>query len=42
MTCSPSNCRSCAQRRVYRLPDDGDAKLRAVCPACNTVHYETR
>ncbi len=25
---------------VLRLPDDGDTKERAVCPACNTVHYE--
>ena len=25
---------------VYRLPDDGDTRQRAVCPACNTVHYE--
>ena len=25
---------------MYRLPDDGDTKLRAVCPACHTVHYE--
>ena len=25
---------------VRRLPDDGDTKLRAVCPACHTVHYE--
>jgi ADP-ribose pyrophosphatase YjhB (NUDIX family) len=25
---------------VYRLPDDGDTKARAVCPACNTIHYE--
>jgi ADP-ribose pyrophosphatase YjhB (NUDIX family) len=24
----------------YRLPDDGDTKERAVCPACHTVHYE--
>ena len=23
-----------------RLPDDGDTKLRAVCQACHTVHYE--
>lgn len=22
------------------MPDDGDTKLRAVCPTCNTVHYE--
>ena len=25
---------------VYRLPDDGDTKQRAVCPSCVTVHYE--
>ena len=25
---------------VYRLPDDGDTKQRAVCPACHTIHYE--
>lgn len=25
---------------AYRLPDDGDTKERAVCPACATVHYE--
>jgi ADP-ribose pyrophosphatase YjhB (NUDIX family) len=22
-----------------RIPDDGDTKLRAVCPACHTIHY---
>jgi ADP-ribose pyrophosphatase YjhB (NUDIX family) len=25
---------------VYRIPDDGDTKPRAVCPACHTIHYE--
>jgi ADP-ribose pyrophosphatase YjhB (NUDIX family) len=25
---------------VYRLPDDGDTHQRAVCPACDTIHYE--
>ena len=25
---------------IYRLPDDGDVKERAVCPNCGTVHYE--
>ena len=25
---------------TYRLPDDGDTKQRAICTACNTVHYE--
>ena len=34
------HCRNCGTAVVYRLPDDGDTKLRAVCPACNTVHYE--
>ncbi len=34
------HCRNCGTAVVYRQPDDGDTKLRAVCPACNTVHYE--
>ena len=34
------HCRECGTAVVYRLPDDGDTKPRAVCPACNTVHYE--
>lgn len=34
------HCRECGTAVVYRLPDDGDTKQRAVCPACNTVHYE--
>jgi len=25
---------------VYRLPDDGDTRQRAVCPQCQTIHYE--
>lgn len=25
---------------VYRLPDDGDTRERAVCPSCNTIHYQ--
>ena len=25
---------------VYRVPDDGDTKHRAVCPASVTIHYE--
>lgn len=33
-------CKNCGTAVVYRLPDDGDTKNRAVCPACNTVHYE--
>ena len=34
------HCRVCGSAVVYRLPDDGDTKVRAVCPGCNTVHYE--
>lgn len=34
------HCKECGTAVVYRLPDDGDTKERAVCPACNTVHYE--
>ena len=34
------HCRVCGTAVVYRLPDDGDTKERAVCPGCNTVHYE--
>lgn len=34
------HCKNCGAAVVYRLPDDGDTKERAVCPACNTVHYE--
>ena len=33
-------CKQCGAKAVYRLPDDGDTKPRAVCTACNTVHYE--
>jgi len=34
------NCKQCGAAVVYRLPDDGDTKERAVCTVCNTVHYE--
>jgi ADP-ribose pyrophosphatase YjhB (NUDIX family) len=34
------HCRNCGTAVVYRLPDDGDTKLRAVCPGCGQVHYE--
>ena len=33
-------CRVCGTAVVYRLPDDGDTRERAVCPACHTVHYD--
>lgn len=34
------HCKACGAVVVYRLPDDGDTKERAICTACNTVHYE--
>ncbi len=33
-------CKDCAAPVHYRLPDDGDTKLRAVCTQCHAVHYE--
>lgn len=34
------HCRNCGAPVVYRLPDDGDTKERAICTACQTIHYE--
>lgn len=34
------HCKNCGTAVVYRVPDDGDTKLRAVCPSCQTIHYE--
>lgn len=34
------HCRQCGSRVIYRLPDDGDTKERAICPDCATIHYE--
>ena len=34
------HCRNCGVAVVYRIPDDGDTKERAVCPSCTTIHYE--
>lgn len=34
------HCRECGSALVYRLPDDGDTRERAICTACHTVHYE--
>lgn len=33
-------CRNCGTAVTYRVPDDGDTRERAVCPACHTIHYE--
>jgi ADP-ribose pyrophosphatase YjhB (NUDIX family) len=34
------HCKQCGTAVVYRVPDDGDTKERAVCPNCSTIHYE--
>ncbi len=34
------HCRDCGSAVSYRLPDDGDTKHRAICTACDTIHYE--
>ena len=34
------HCRVCGEAVAYRVPDDGDTRQRAVCPACHTVHYD--
>ena len=34
------HCRNCGAAVVYRIPDDGDTRTRAVCTACDTIHYE--
>jgi len=34
------HCKQCGTAVSYRLPDDGDTRERAICPACHTVHYE--
>jgi ADP-ribose pyrophosphatase YjhB (NUDIX family) len=34
------HCRDCGNPVRYRLPDDGDTRQRAICTACDTVHYE--
>ena len=34
------HCKNCGTAVTYRVPDDGDTKERAVCPACGTTHYE--
>ena len=32
-------CRACGAAVEQRLPGDGDTRIRAVCPACGTIHY---
>ncbi|QHE85868.1 NUDIX hydrolase [Hydrogenophaga sp. BPS33] len=34
------HCRDCGTAVDMRLPDDGDTRIRAVCPTCHLVHYD--
>ncbi len=34
------HCKNCGTTVVRRVPDDGDTRVRGVCPDCQTVHYE--
>ena len=34
------HCRQCGTAVTHRVPDDGDTRVRAVCPACHTIHYQ--
>jgi len=34
------HCRNCGTTVVRRVPDDGDTRVRGVCPDCQTVHYD--
>jgi ADP-ribose pyrophosphatase YjhB (NUDIX family) len=34
------HCRACGTAVDHRLPDDGDTRIRAICPNCGTIHYE--
>ncbi len=34
------HCKNCGTAVTYRVPNDGDTKERAVCAACQTIHYE--
>lgn len=33
-------CRRCGHALERRVPTDGDTKVRGVCPACATIHYD--
>ena len=33
-------CRHCGNAVEHRVPDDGDTRVRAVCPVCQTIHYD--
>jgi ADP-ribose pyrophosphatase YjhB (NUDIX family) len=37
---SIKHCRDCGTAVEHRVPDDGDTKVRAICPACGIIHYQ--
>lgn len=32
-------CQACGTPVVRRVPDDGDTRVRAICPSCGRIHY---
>lgn len=33
-------CSQCGSTVQHVVPDDGDTRVRAICPSCATVHYQ--
>jgi len=33
-------CNQCGSAVQHAVPTDGDTRVRAICPSCNTVHYQ--
>lgn len=33
-------CNRCGHAVRHAIPDDGDTRIRAICDACHTVHYQ--
>lgn len=33
-------CNQCGGAVKHAVPEDGDTRVRAICPVCNTVHYQ--
>ena len=33
-------CNQCGTAVEHAVPTDGDTRVRAICPACGTVHYQ--
>jgi ADP-ribose pyrophosphatase YjhB (NUDIX family) len=37
---SIKHCKQCGEKVSYKIPSDGDTKLRAICNVCQSIHYE--